>query len=454
MGSVLINHKLLTSSFVRKNASLAWPIAINALLMQSMLIIDTLLVSPLGEFSIAGMAIATTLIAFILGVQFALANGTQLVIGRAVGAKNPKDLSTALFTGLVINVVVTVLILCSLILFSDHLIALLTNDPVLAEQVSIYLSISQYLLLVTACTQVFTAFFNGQGNSKIPFKGYLLELPFNAVVSYFLIFGLHITDVINIQGIGLAGAAFGSLMAVTLRLSYLLWQLNKLNLLENLQIKSNLLFTQCKNHFNEIVPIAANFIILSVGHTLYLLLFSQLNLYAYVAITLIFPWVRIGTQFIVAWAQASSISISQAIGKKQTYQIKRIISSSVLVSFIIAIFIALSFYILSMLLIYIYPDIDPQTHLALATLVPLYMLLPIVRAYNTVSGNILRSLGRSITVLKIHLITQWFIALPICALMIFYYDLSLYWAFSMLLVEEVIKTIPFYKNLNEVKNSF
>ena len=48
--------------------------------MQSMLMIDTLLVSPLGEIPLAAMGIATTIIAFVLGIQMALANGTQLFL--------------------------------------------------------------------------------------------------------------------------------------------------------------------------------------------------------------------------------------------------------------------------------------------------------------------------------------------------------------------------------------
>jgi Na+-driven multidrug efflux pump len=80
---------------------------------------------------------------------------------------------------------------------------------------------------------------------------------------------------------------------------------------------------------------------------------------------------------------------------------------------------------------------------------PLYIVLPIIRAYNTVAGNILRALGNSHLVLKIHFITQWVISLPICALLILYFEVSIFWAFAMIPIEELLKTIPFnrYKQL-------
>ncbi len=457
----MINANRLTNAFVRKNLSLAWPIALNGLLMQSMLIIDTLLVSPLGELPLAGMGIASTLIAFVLGVQFALANGTQLVIGRAFGANSQRALSMALFSGLVINVLIAIVFLLALIILSEPLIAVLTQDVALAKQVATYLSISQYILIVTAFTQVFTAFFNGKGKSNIPLRGYLIELPFNALISYFLIFGWQIpentlccaliSESINSQGMGLAGAALGSLAAVLLRVGYLFWQLSKLNVLNHFKLHCQPLMGECKRHFNEVYPIAANYIILAVGSTIYLLLFSQLDLYSYVAVTLIFPWIRIGAQLVNSWAQASAISISQAIGKQQTDQMEVIIRSSIAVGFIAAVIVSLGFYLLSLSIRYIYPQIENATYLALVSIAPLYIILPMVKTYNSIAGNILRALGKSITVLKIHFITQWFIVLPACSIMILYYGLPLYWAFSILVIEEILKAIPFYKTLKELR---
>lgn len=438
--------------------SLAWPIALNAILMQSMLIIDTLLVSPLGELPLAAMGIASTLIAFILGVQFALANGTQMVIARAFGAESNSALAKGLVTGVVINILVAILFLALLLLSSEQIIALLTDDKILAVQVESYLSICQYIIILTAFTQVFTSYFNGIGESKVPFTGYLLELPFNGIVSYVLIFGLQIPSFkistfqpLSFQGIGFEGAAMGSVLAVGLRFVFLIWQLYKQNIVRYLNLKQSTFINDCKEHFCEIYPIAINFTILSIGNTVYLLLFSQLTIYAYVAVTLIFPWIRIGTQFINAWAQATAISISQAMGKKQIELIKPIINSSIVVGIIASLFIALAFYLLSLSISFIYPEIQKDTYYALGNIASLYIALPIVRTFNTISGHSLRALGKSIAVLKIHFCMQWLVMLPSCALIVLYFKLSIFWAFSCLIIEELMKAVPFYIMLNKVR---
>ena len=111
---------------------------------------------------------------------------------------------------------------------------------------------------------------------------------------------------------------------------------------------------------------------------------------------------------------------------------------------LLSVIIAGLFFILSQCLQFIYPDIEPDTQTALMIIAPLYIVLPIIRAYNTVAGNILRALGDSNLVLKIHFFTQWLISLPICALLVLQFDVSIFWAFAMIPIEELLKTLPFH----------
>ncbi|WP_413701108.1 hypothetical protein ACLKMH_05060 [Psychromonas sp. KJ10-10] len=53
-----------------------------------------------------------------------------------------------------------------------------------------------------------------------------------------------------------------------------------------------------KRHFMEIFPIAVNVMMLAIGVTIYQLLYSQLSLNHYVAISLVLPWIQAGGQLI------------------------------------------------------------------------------------------------------------------------------------------------------------
>jgi putative MATE family efflux protein len=428
------------SEYVWRNFTLAWPLALNALLVQSMLMIDTLLVAPLGELPVAAIGIATTIVAFVLGLEIAIGNGIQLLVGRAFGSGNKEDLTVAFWSGLVINVSTSLLFLFILSIWGTDLVAAITDNSDLEQLANKYISITKYIVLLTAYTQVCTAFCNGRGYSKPPLKGFMIELPVNALLSYFLINGFY-----QHPGLGLEGAAWGSLVAVSLRAVFFYFALRSDDKVDLSYPKNRRFRREIGAQFSEIYPIAANFFVLSVGATVYQLLFAQLALFSFVAITLIFPWVRAGTQFPNAWAQASAISVSQALGQQDTTYLKRFVTSCTQVGMAISVFIAGLFFALSQCLEFVYPNIEAKTQVALLTIAPLYIFLPIIRAYNTVAGNILRSLGNSNLVLKIHFITQWVISLPVCALLILYFDVSIFWAFAMIPIEELLKTIPFYR---------
>ncbi|MFT2092060.1 MATE family efflux transporter [Paraglaciecola sp. 2405UD69-4] len=425
---------------IRYNLTMAWPLAFNALLVQSMLLIDTFLVAPLGELAVAALGIASTLIAFILGVEIAIGNGIQLLVGRAFGSKSQEELAIAYWSGLVINISTSVLFFLILTIFDTHIITAITNNAALIPVTETYLSITKYIVLITAYTQVCTALLNGCGKTRKPLQGFMIELPINAAISYILINGMA-----DYQGLGVEGAAWGSLIAVIIRAAFLHLVL-KTDLTINLSYPVNRkLSAEIGPQYLEIYPIAANFLVLSVGATIYHLLFAQLDLYSFVAITLIFPWIRAGTQFPNSWAQASAITISQTLGQKDTQNLSLFVSAATRIGMWISVGVALVFIILSLSVPIIYPNIALQTLSAIIAIASLFIALPIVRAYNTIAGNILRALGQSNLVLKIHFITQWLVALPLCAVLIIYLDASIFWGFAMIPLEEVLKIYWFYR---------
>ncbi|WP_372752575.1 MATE family efflux transporter [Mariniflexile sp.] len=438
--------------YLQKNLSLAWPMALNALLIQSMLMIDTLLVAPLGEVSVAAMGIAATIVAASLGIETAICNGVQLIVGRAYGSRNKDNLVMAFWVGLFINVSASLLLFFMIIFFGSDLVAILTNDAELIKLVESYLDITKYIILITAYTQICISFYNGCGITKLPLMAYAIEIPANAILSYLLINGYG-----EFNGLGVVGAAWGSLAAIFLRTVFLYVIMKTDKNLDLTYPKERLFWTEIKPQLEEILPIAANFFVLFIGASVYQLLFAQLDLSSFVAITLIFPWFRIGTQFVAAWAHASAINISQAIGEKDTEHLKIFITACRQATIALTIVIALLFLILSQNILLIYPTIEPETQTALYIIAPIYIILPIFRGYNSVSANILRALGDSQRALIVNFVAQWMIALPLCALLILYFEVSVFWAFGMMLLEELLKIFHFSKytklNLERIKYS-
>ena len=92
----------------------------------------------------------------------------------------------------------------------------------------------------------------------------------------------------------------------------------------------------------------------------------------------------------------------------------------------------------------LYPELQQETLDALWSLMPFVLIIPFVRCSNTLCGHVLRAGGEAPHVLKIHGYTQWLMTVPLTALFVLYLDLSVVWIFGVILLEEIVKSVPFH----------
>ncbi|WP_394180271.1 MATE family efflux transporter [Marinomonas posidonica] len=424
-----------------KNVSVAWPLALNAILVQSMVLVDLMLIANLGEISVAALGLASAILAFFVGTQYALANGTQLILARAVGANDRHAMASGLVIGWLISGGFTLITSVLLLVGLDELLNWLVDDPLVARQAYRYLQVSAYMLLVSSFAQVMIAFFNGSGQTRLPLYGYLIEIPMNVLISLVLIYGYF-----GFPELGLRGAAIGSLVAVSIRFGYLAWQLKRQKNLPIMASRKALNVAQVVAHFREIFPIATNFVTLASGVMLHQMLFAQLDVFSFAAITLVMPWMQMGAQFVTSWALATSINISQFRGRQQTHLISEFVEQAIRIILLLGVVLCLVFVAFGELLPILYPRLDEQTQQALAGIAPIYILIPLVRTYNGLCGHSLRALGQSVKVLQIHFVTQWVIGIPYLILVL-YCEGPLWAVFGSILLEECLKVFAFRKHL-------
>ncbi|RVU86530.1 hypothetical protein EOL70_03550 [Leucothrix sargassi] len=214
--------KNLTRKTVFEITSIAWPMAINAVLLQSVPIIDLLLIAPLGEVSLAAYGVAGAIITFILGIQMGIANGTQYILSQAVGAKDKVKLGAEVSAGWMVNLAFSVIAFLALFFGAGPLVDTIIHTPAVAEQALSYMMVSLCLLFSSSLSHVIVVYFNSNKKTRIPLYGFLIEIPFNVACSAVLIYGLF-----GAPELGLAGAAWGSVAAVFIRMAYLFYSLRQ-----------------------------------------------------------------------------------------------------------------------------------------------------------------------------------------------------------------------------------
>ena len=424
--------------------ALAWPMAMNAILLQGILIIDTLLVAPLGEASLAAMGLAASIVAIVLGVIFAFANGTQLLAAQAEGAANGPALGAAFWSGLLINGVIAAIGTVLILTFGRPVLDTLSQTPAMGRLAWDYIAWFTLVIAGVALCQNITVTLYATGRSRLPLYGNLLELPVNALLSYALINGAW-----GFPLLGLSGAAIGSAVAVGLRAAFLLAVLRflKPDFARFPWASVRTARRAVRHHVDNALPIAGTFISATLSLQVCMLVYAQLPIRQFALLTLLLPWMKVATHAATAWAQGTGIQVGQLLGRDAMEALDEFVARAWRFAFHIAAAIALAYTAICFAFEWIYPDLDARTVHIARTIVPLLIVLPLIRTSNTICGNVLRAGGDAAYSLKIHMSVQWFVTVPLSVLFVLVLELPLIWVFAIMVIDELVKAPPFHLRL-------
>ncbi|MCC1491799.1 MATE family efflux transporter [Cognatishimia sp. F0-27] len=425
--------------------ALAWPMTLKAIFLHGTVVIDGFLLSSLGESALAAMGLAAALGGIVLGVIFAFSHAMQIRTAQAYGSGDQLFLKSVLASGLTVSLSIGILGVGLIFTFGGILIASLAPTAEVAEQAQLYLSIFSIVILGEAIGQCIASFFNGCSRTKLPLYGYLLSVPINVGSSIVLIHGLF-----GMPALGVAGAALGSAIAITVQTTF--WTVLLLRSSGHLRRVAGWHNTRfaptIKRHIRFSLPIAATFVSATLATHVCSLIYANMSLNGFAAMTLIAPWNLLAGQVAMQWTQATGILVAQLLGKRTPEAVlDRFLSRAWMGAFIAAGVVSMIFLAMCLSLDWIYPNLEPETRAILFGFLPILLIIQFPRATNAICGNTLRAAGDTIYVMHIFIWAQWAFRVPATALFVLYLDLSPFWILSLFLWEEILKFPAFHRRL-------
>ncbi len=429
--------------------ALAWPLGLKAVMVHGVIAIDALLVAPLGEEALAAMGLAGAIGGLLLGFQFAFSSASQIRIAQAFGSGENIPLKTGFYVGLMINLVLALAGITLVLLFGDFVLHTFAHTPWIADQAWSYLMVFLWVVLFESFGHAFTSHFNGTGETKMSFYSQLIAIPINVGVSLVLIHGLH-----GMPEMGVTGAAFGTAAGSLARILFLagrFWA--KTGAFLKVAGWRNGSFVEAtRRHFRFALPIAATFSSVTVSNAVCSFLFAKMSVNAFAAMTVIMPWIHVAGVFAIAWAQATGILVAQLLGRRTSPgELDIFLSRAWRVSFAASGIVSLTYLGVCFASGWIYADLQEETRSALWSFSPILLLLPFPKGSNAICGNTLRAGGDTLYVMNIFLSSQWLFRIPLTALFILHWDLSVTWVFALFLGEELVKCPMFHWRLFQKK---
>jgi len=429
----------------RQVYELAWPMTLKAIFLHGTVVIDGFLLSSLGEGALAAMGLAAALGGIVLGVIFAFSHAMQIRTAQAFGGGDPVFLKSVLASGLTVSLSIGLLGVGVIHIWGGTLIGALAPTVEIAEQAQTYLSIFTIVILGEAIGQCIASFFNGCSRSKLPLYGYLLSVPINIASSIVLIHGMW-----GLPALGVAGAALGSAIAITVQTAF--WSVLLLRTNGHLRRVAGWHHTTfvptVKRHIRFALPIAATFVSSTLATHVCALIYANMSLNGFAAMTLIAPWNMLAGQVAMQWTQATGILVAQLLGKRTPEEVlNRFLSRAWMGAFVAAGIVSMIFLTMCLSLDWIYPNLESETRAILFGFLPILLIIQFPRATNAICGNTLRAAGDTVYVMHIFVWSQWAFRVPATALLVLYFEASAFWILSLFLWEEALKFPAFHRRL-------
>ena len=425
----------------RRVLALAWPMAVKSVMLFGIVVIDTLLVSPLGEPAVAAMGIATAIGGILLGVLGAFASAAQIRLAQAAGAGDARFAKSAFLSGLSINLAVAASGLALVWIAGDALVARFAHDAWIGEQALRYLGPFSVVVLGEAIGTSLTSHFNATGETRLPLYGYAAAVPVNVATSYALIHGAA-----GLPAMGVAGAAAGSAVATLLQLAILTRAMQRRTgwFAGVAGWREGAFGAALRAHLAFAAPIAATFVSATLSINVAKLIYAKMSVNEFAALSIITPWIQVAGTIGMSWAQATGIVVAQMLGSgSHGAALDAFVGRAWRASFAAACLVALAYAAVCLSAPVIYPALDAETKGLLVGFAAVLVVLPFPKQSNAICGNTLRAGGQTVPVMYIFVWSQWGFRIPATAILVLWLEAPAAWVLSLLLLEELVK-FPFF----------
>ncbi|MFP3155090.1 MATE family efflux transporter [Lachnospiraceae bacterium ZAX-1] len=182
------------------------PLIFEQLLAMSVGIVDTAMVSSLGEAAVSGVSLVDMINQLMISIFAALATGGAVVTAQYIGHKENKKACQSASQLMLIAVCISIFIMGLCLLLHRPILKLVfgTIDATVMNNAVIYLVISALSYPFLALYNCGASLFRAMGNSKISLQVSILMNIVNVIFNSIFIFAMHM---------GVAGAAYGSLIS-------------------------------------------------------------------------------------------------------------------------------------------------------------------------------------------------------------------------------------------------
>jgi len=312
MAKININTQKLPLSlwdkgFWKVTLSLAIPIALQNMLSASFSLVDTLMVSQLGDISLSATGMAGQWSWLFGMVLFGISSGAAVFVSQYWGDKNLKGIHRT--TGIAVSsgVLLSILFLLIAMIIPEKVIYIFNKDPAIIEQGSAYLKYACLSYPAMALTNILGSILRSAEHPKLPMAVSGVSAVLNIILNYVLIFP---------AGLGVKGAAIATAISA--------W-VGPILLIVLSIVQKNILCAPLKDifsfnaktvgeFFKKATPVIINETMWGMGTVAYNIIFANMGHEEYAAITIVRTFENFAFCFFLGLCNACCVLVGKSVG--------------------------------------------------------------------------------------------------------------------------------------------
>ncbi len=434
----------MEKSFYRQLLKIALPIALAQFFAGLLGVVDTLMVSTLGDNAVAAVGIASNVAFLLFMVNWGLLSGFGLFIAQYYGVKDIRSIHKVFIVVLGFASVIALVFFIGGFFFPEVIIGIYnnssdtTNTTLVAQFGQSYMRTASLSYLFITFTQVMSMLMRNIEDVVMPQTIQIGVVLINTLLNFFLIQGRWIAPALGVQGAALATVISSFIGLVTLGL-YMLLKKNPVY-----RIQWTLYRTLDRRFLSHVLrrtlPVLANETFWGLGMSMILIAFGFISPMAVTSLTIAnqvmgLIWFANG-----GLAAATAIMLGHRLGDNQLAEAKQYAARFVRINLTVGLTVGVLLFILSTSIASAYSATSETVQANVVWFLRVYALYLPIKFMNALHiVGTLRAGGDTVYALVSELLPLWGFAVPLVFVLSLFTALPLVVILVLVNLEEVMK---------------
>lgn len=428
---------LKDKDFYKKLTNIALPITLQNLIMSSVNMVDTLMITQLGDANIAAVGLANQVFFFFSLILFGVNSGSSIFVAQFWGKKDVKNIRRILGLALLICGTISIIFTIGALFVPELLMRIFTDEKDVVEIGVQYLRVIAISYLATAVSFTFNTALRSVGQAKVPMFVSMVALVINTVFNYFLIFGKF-----GFPEMGAAGAALATLIARVVEMILILYI--TYNTRNALAAKLHELIDISKDfvvkYFKTAAPVIINEFFWSLGTVMYSVAYARIGKEATSAVQIANTIQNIFLVLSRGMSNACAVMIGNEIGAGNKEKSIAYARTFIIIGPALGIILGVILFTSTPLIMTLFNNVSAQVY---DYTTKILMVISITMSTKIINGllvvGIFRSGGDTRFSMFLEMGSVWLVGVPMAFFGALVLKVPVYWVLALVSLEEVVK---------------